>query len=496
MRDLFANDPARFDKFSLSMDGLVFDYSKNRITEKTVNLLLDLARERGVAARRNAMANGEIINTSEDRPALHMALRGGSDDRVTKALERLTAFVNVVHAGDKTGASGKPFTDVVNIGIGGSHLGSEMVTKALKPFHKGKTRVHFVSNVDGHDLSGTLSNLDPETTLFLIASKTFTTSETMTNARSAQAWFADRLGPGAISSHFAAISANAAEVDAFGISPDNRFDFWDWVGGRYSLWSSIGLPIALAIGSDNFLELLAGAREMDIHFLNQPLEKNMAVMLALIGIWNLNFLDMDTLAILPYDQRLGRLPAYLQQLDMESNGKSATFNGDAAPCMTSPVVFGEAGTNGQHAFYQQLHQGTKVTPADFIVIAEPTHDLLGHHEQLLSNALAQSEALMQGRSLADSGNDPIRTFTGNRPSNTLLLQNLGPKNLGKLIALYEHKVFVQGVIWGINSFDQWGVELGKELAGRILPMIEKGDADDNLDSSSRGLLAQLKQWRG
>ena len=507
MRELFAEDPSRFDKFSLPTDDLVFDYSKNRITEKTIDLLLDLARERGVEARRDAMAKGEAINTSENRPVLHMALRGGPDGhfqtaegdvskQITASLEKLTAFVNAVHSGDITGSTGKPFTDVVNIGIGGSHLGPEVVTQALSPYHKDKVHVHFVSNVDGHDLQSTLSDLDPATTLFLIASKTFTTSETMTNARSAQAWLARHLEKNAVSQHFAAISANADKVAAFGIVPDSSFEFWDWVGGRYSLWSSIGLPIALTIGNDNFLSLLAGAREMDAHFLNQPLEKNMPVMLALIGIWNTNFLNLDTLAILPYDQRLNRFPSCLQQLEMESNGKSTTLSGEGVNCMTSPVVFGEAGTSGQHAFYQQLHQGTKTTPADFIVVAEPAHDLAGHHEQLLSNALAQSEALMRGRTLAEADDKAERVFEGNRPSNTILVKNLGPRNLGKLIALYEHKVFVQGVIWGINSFDQWGVELGKELAGRLLPMITDGDTDAGLDVSTHGLLAQLRQWRG
>ena len=507
MRDLFDADPSRFEKFSLCLDDILFDYSKNRLTAETLELLLDLARARNIENQRDAMTDGEAINTTEDRAALHMALRAGPEDgyktaegdvgsQVSAVLVRIGQFVEAIHSGTKTGTTGKRLTDVVNIGIGGSHLGPEMVTRALAPYHHPDLSVHFVANVDGHDLATTLVGLDPETTLFVVVSKSFTTQETMTNALSAHAWLTQSLGDDAVADHFAAISTNAAAVETFGIDPENMFRFWDWVGGRFSLWSAAGLSIALAVGMENFRDLLMGARQMDEHFRTAPLEENLPVMMALVGIWNINFLGLDTLAILPYDQRLIRLPAFLQQLDMESNGKGVTRRGENVETATGPVVFGEPGTNGQHAFYQLLHQGPKVIPADFIAVAEPAHGLPAHHDQLLANALAQSEALMKGRTFAEADGNPHRQFAGNRPSNTVLLRQLDPLNLGKLIALYEHKIFVQGAIWDINSFDQWGVELGKELADDILALIEGDEDGENADSSTTGLLAQLEAWRG
>jgi len=507
MRDLFAADTMRFEKFSLSHEDMLFDFSKNRITEKTVRLLLDFAHARDLLDYRDAMFAGDAVNITEDRAALHMALRAGPEGRykireeevgskVTGVLIRVGQFVEAVLSGTKTGTTGKRLTDVVNIGIGGSHLGPKMVTQALAPYCQPGIRVHFVSNVDGFDLAQTLAGLDPETTLFVVASKSFTTQETMTNAHSAHAWLTQALGDDAVTDHFVAISTNRAKVESFGIDPANMFEFWDWVGGRFSLWSAIGLPIALAIGTEGFLNLLKGARQMDEHFRCTPLEKNLPVMMALIGIWNINFLGFDTLAILPYDQRFARLPAFLQQLDMESNGKSVTRNGEPVDTATGPVVFGEPGTNGQHAFYQSLHQGPKISPADFIAIAEPAFELPGHQDQLLANALAHAEALMKGRTFEEAGGNLHRQFSGNRPSNTILLRQLDPYNLGMLIALYEHKIFVQGAIWDINSFDQWGVELGKELAVDILDRLEGNEDCSGLDSSTAGLFTQLESWRG
>ncbi len=504
MRDLFGADPSRFDALSRSHGDLLFDYSKNRITFETLDLLIDLARARYLEQQRDAMFAGDAINTTEDRAVLHMALRAGFanpyktrdgnvGELVSGVLTRMGQLVDAVHSGTKTGHTGKRLTDVVNIGIGGSHLGPQMATEALAPYHHPGITVHFVSNVDGNDLASTLSGLDPETTLFLIASKTFTTQETMTNAYSAHAWLTQSLGDEAVTDHFAAISTNTEAVEEFGIDTANMFEFWDWVGGRLSLWSSIGLPIALAVGMENFLSMLNGARQMDEHFRDAPFDQNLPVLMGLIGIWNINFLGCDTLAVLPYDQRFSYLPAFLQQLDMESNGKGVTHAGEPVSYATGPIVFGEPGTNGQHAFYQLLHQSTKVTPADFIVVAEPDHGLPGHHDQLLANALAQTEALMKGRTLDEAGGNPHRKFSGNRPTNTLLMRRLDPLNLGKLIALYEHKVFVQGAVWGINSFDQWGVELGKELAGDVLSSIESDDEISH-DGSTSGLLTQLKAW--
>ncbi len=506
LRDLFDADLARFDKFSLHLDDMLFDFSKNRLTEETISLLMDLARARDLEGQRDAMFGGEPINTTEDRAALHMALRAGSagkfktldgevNAQVSSVLTRIAQFVEAVHSGTKTGATGKPLTDVINIGIGGSHLGPEMVTRALAPYHQPDLSVHFVANVDGHDLATTLVGLDPETTLFVVVSKSFTTQETMTNALSAHAWLTQALGDDAVADHFVAISTNSETVEAFGIDPANMFEFWDWVGGRFSLWSAVGLSIALAVGMENFHSLLRGARQMDEHFRTAPLEENLPVMMGLVGIWNINFLNHDTLAVLPYDQRLDRLPAFLQQLDMESNGKSVSRSGADIEMATAPIVFGEPGTNGQHAFYQLLHQGPKITPADFIAVAEPAHGLPVHHDQLLANVLAQTEALMKGRTLVEADGNPHRQFSGNRPSNTIFLRHLDPLILGMLIALYEHKTFVQGAIWDINSFDQWGVELGKELAGPILARIEGDDNGETPDSSTAGLLAQLEIWR-
>lgn len=506
MADFFAADSSRFGRFSLSLSGLLLDYSKNRITEQTIGLLGELARERDLEARRDDMFSGKHLNTTEDRAVLHTALRSVGDkdlvvdgqnvsEDVAAQLVRLQMFTEAVHNGTHIGVSGQKFTDVVAIGIGGSHLGPEMVTQALNNHASNKMRVHFISNVDGHDALQKLIYLNAETTLILVASKTFTTQETMTNAKTAKAWISEVLGEKAVPHHFAALSSNLEAVEAFGIEADRMFSFWDWVGGRYSLWSAIGLPIALAAGWQAFEELLAGAAAMDDHFKAAPMGENMPILLALIGVWNINFLGFDCLAVLPYDERLRRLPAFLQQLDMESNGKGVVLSGDPVETATGPVVFGEPGTNGQHAFYQLIHQGPKVIPADFIAVANPGHGMRDHHDQLLANVLAQSQALMQGRSLEQAGGNPHRVFSGNRPSNVLLIDQLTPFNLGQLIALYEHKVFVQGVIWGINSFDQWGVELGKELAGALLEPIRNSDYPDPVDSSTAGLLKHLYAWR-
>ncbi|NQW02379.1 MAG: glucose-6-phosphate isomerase [Rhodospirillales bacterium] len=506
MADLFAADSQRFARFSASAAGMLLDYSKNRITTRTMDLLCELAGEREVEARRDAMFAGEILNSTEQRAALHVALRGGADGdysidgddvstAVTAVLARMQAFTNGVRGGETVGATGKRFTDVVAIGIGGSHLGPEMAVTALRNPASESLNVHFIANVDGHDVLHKLMHLNAETTLIVVASKTFTTQETMTNATTVKAWITHIMGADAVAGHFVALSTNTEAVAAFGIKAEWMFPFWDWVGGRYSLWSAIGLPIALALGWPPFEALLAGAREMDNHFRTVPLAENLPVLLALIGIWNINFQGHDCLAILPYDERLKRLPAFLQQLDMESNGKSVTQSGEAVGTATGPVVFGEPGTNGQHAFYQLLHQGPQVVPADFIAVANPGHGLKDHHDQLLSNVLAQSRALMLGRTLAEADGNPHRVFAGNRPSNTLVLEHLDAHMMGQLIALYEHKVFVQGIIWGINSFDQWGVELGKELAGQLLAPISTRQVPKTTDSSTAGLLHTINEWR-
>jgi len=519
MRDLFAADAQRFDHMTVKAAGILLDYSKNRVDNTTLKLLFELARERGVETRRAAMFSGEKINFTEHRAVLHTALRAprgqalqvdgqhiGTD--VHAVLDRIHGFVERVRDGHWLGRSGKPIIDIVNIGIGGSHLGPQMACTALRCFAHPRLNMHFVSNVDGHDLHEVLQKVDVNTTLFIVASKTFTTQETMMNAGSARNWFLQRAGEADLAKHFVAVSTNTEAVRAFGIDTDNMFPFWDWVGGRYSMWSSIGLSIALAIGFKNFSELLAGAHAMDKHFCEAPLERNMPIIQALIGIWNRNCFNSESLSIAPYHHDLRHFPAYLQQLEMESNGKRITRDGSAVGVATCPFIWGDVGTNGQHAFFQLLHQGTDITPIDFIAVLKPTHDLPGHHAVLLANCFAQSEAFMRGKQAEEVRDDlrkqgvdddeinfllPHKTFNGNRPSNTLLLDTLTPATLGALIALYEHKTFVQGTIWGINSFDQWGVELGKVLAKTIQSELSGEAVPARHDSSTNALIALAKQ---
>lgn len=522
MRHLFLQDPARFDRFSHKFNDILFDYSKNRITDKTMTLLLALAEQAKVGEWIAAMFNGEKINHSEGRAVLHVALRNRSNRPITVDGEDVMADVNAVLAKMRTfsekvrnglwlGYSGKAITDIVNIGIGGSDLGPKMVTLALKPYTRADLRSHFVSNVDGTDIAETLKGLNPETTLFLVASKTFATQETMTNAHTARAWFLQAAhDEAAIAKHFAALSTNTEGVTKFGIDPENMFAFWDWVGGRYSLWSAIGLSIALAVGMDNFEELLTGAHEADEYFRTTPLADNIPVIMALLGIWYNNFWDAQSHAILPYDEYLARFPAYFQQGDMESNGKSVTKAGEPVDYTTGPIIWGEPGTNGQHAFYQLIHQGTKLIPCDFIASARSHNPLGNHHSILLANFFAQTEALMKGKSATEveaelaasgiSGNAlatliPAKTFTGNRPSNSILMPQLAPRTLGSLIAFYEHKIFVQGVIWQINSYDQMGVELGKQLAKAIEPELADDRPIASHDSSTNGLINYYKTIR-
>ncbi len=521
LRQLFAREPARFQSFSLHLDDLLLDYSKNRVTAETMGLLMALARQADLATWRERMFAGDRINLTEDRAVLHVALRNRSnrpilvdgDDvmpAVNAVLARMRSFTEAVRGGQWRGHGGQTITDIVNLGIGGSDLGPVMVCQALTPFQRADLRPHFVSNVDGAHLADTLAGLDPARTLFVVASKTFTTQETMTNAASARAWLVERLGDDrAVAKHFVAVSTNAKAVAGFGIDTANMFEFWDWVGGRYSLWSAIGLPIALAIGMDRFEQLLAGAHAMDEHFRTAPLERNMPVLLALLGIWYRNFLGAASYAILPYDQHLARLPAYLQQGDMESNGKFVRRDGTRVDYATGPIIWGEPGTNGQHAFYQLLHQGTELIPADFLAAAESLTPLGDHHAKLLANFLAQTEALAFGRSktearaeLAAQGLEgealeallPHKVFEGNRPTNSILYRQLDPFTLGRLIALYEHKIFTQGIIWQINSFDQWGVELGKQLAQSILPDLagDSSHVTKERDSSTNGLIGAIK----
>jgi glucose-6-phosphate isomerase len=521
LRELFAGDPQRFTRFSLRLDDLLVDYSKNRVTAETMRLLNDLARFADVEGWRARMFNGEAINFTERRAVLHVALRNrskrpilvdGADvmPGVDAVLNRMRLFSDRVRSGAWRGATGEAITDIVNIGIGGSDLGPLMVCEALKPYQRPNLRPHFVSNVDGAHLSHTIAGLDPDSTLFIVASKTFTTQETMTNAASARAWLTAALGEDAVRYHFVAVSTNAAEVERFGIDTDNMFAFWDWVGGRYSLWSAIGLPIALAVGFDRFAELLDGAHAMDEHFRSAPLDRNLPVVLALLGVWYRNFLGATTVALLPYDQHLSRFPAYFQQGDMESNGKFVRRDGARVDYATGPIIWGEPGTNGQHAFYQLIHQGTELIPADFIAAARSQTPLGDHHDKLIANYLAQTEALAFGKTESEakaelekqgvSGADldallPHKVFEGNRPTTSILYDKLTPARLGSLIALYEHKIFVQGSIWGINSFDQWGVELGKQLASRILPELA-GDAPvTSHDSSTNGLIDHFKHLR-
>jgi len=521
MRALFAADPGRFARFSLALDDFLLDYSKNRITQDTLGLLTALARAAGVEARRDAMFAGERINTSENRAVLHVALRARADTRIAvdgkdvmpevgRVLDQMRRFADAVRTGARTGATGKKFADVVNIGIGGSDLGPAMATAALEPFRGGGPNPHFVSNVDGTALGSTLAGLDPATTLFIVASKTFTTQETLANAHSARAWVAKALGEAQAGKHFVALSTNAEGVAAFGIAPDEMFPFWDWVGGRYSLWSAIGLSIAIAIGFANFAAMLEGGREMDEHFRTAPLEANMPAILGLLSVWYASFWGAATQAILPYDQRLARFPAFLQQMEMESNGKSVTRGGVAVSWSTGPIIFGEPGTNGQHAFYQLIHQGTHLIPCDFIAGARNPAPLGEHHPMLLANFFAQTEALMRGktadevraelskRGLAGAALEaaiPHRMFSGNRPTNSILYGELDPRTLGRLIALYEHKTFVEGAIWGIDSYDQWGVELGKQLASAILSELPGDGLAKGHDSSTAGLIAHYKAQR-
>jgi glucose-6-phosphate isomerase len=522
MRELFAEDPGRFDRFSLRLDDLLLDYSKNRITAETMGLLLELARSADLERWIGRMFGGERINVTENRPVLHVALRhrgttpilvDGADvmPDVREVLGRMGRFSAAVRDGSWLGATGKRIKDVVNIGIGGSDLGPRMAVLALDAYRHKELAFHFVSNVDGGDIGATLARLDPETTLFIVASKTFTTQETMTNAATAREWLVAKLqGEGAVARHFVAVSTNAKAVAAFGIDTDNMFEFWDWVGGRYSMWSAIGLSIMLSIGPERFAELLEGAYAMDCHFRDTPLERNLPVVMALVGIWYINFMGAATLAVLPYDQALARLPAYLQQLDMESNGKRVGRDGRVVAHDTGPVVWGEPGTNGQHAFYQLIHQGTRLVPCDFIAAAETPYPIGRHHDMLMSNFLAQTEALMRGKTEAEARAElasqglsgdalerllPHKVFPGNRPTTSILVRRFDPATLGRLIALYEHKVFVQGIIWDIYSFDQWGVELGKQLANRILPELE-GTTSAAHDASTTGLIAHYKSLRG
>ncbi|SPZ19058.1 Glucose-6-phosphate isomerase [Providencia rettgeri] len=522
MRDLFAQDKDRFTHFSATFDGqILVDFSKNRITQETLEHLLALAKETELESAINSMFQGEKINRTEDRAVLHTALRNrdntpiyvdGKDvmPEVNAVLEKMQQFSQRIISGDWKGYTGKAITDVVNIGIGGSDLGPFMVTEALRPY-KNHLNMHFVSNVDGTQIAETLKKLNPETTLFLIASKTFTTQETMTNAHSARDWFlAAAKDESQVAKHFVALSTNGEEVAKFGIDTNNMFEFWDWVGGRYSLWSAIGLSIILSVGFDNFVQLLNGAHAMDKHFTQTPLEKNIPVLLGLIGIWYNNFFEAETEAILPYDQYMHRFAAYFQQGNMESNGKYIGRDGKPVTYQTGPIIWGEPGTNGQHAFYQLIHQGTKMIPCDFIAPAV-THNPLGdHHEKLLSNFFAQTEALafgktrevvdaefaVQGKNVADMEYvAPYKVFEGNRPTNSILLKSITPYSLGALIAMYEHKIFTQGAILNIFTFDQWGVELGKQLASRILPELENNDTVSSHDSSTNGLINSYKAWR-
>ena len=521
IKELFAQNANRFEEFSIQYPSLLVDYSKNRINADTIQLLVDLAKEMDVDAAIGQMFEGDVINVTEKRAVLHTALRNRSNEEVlvdgkdvmpqiNEVLEQMKSFSEKVISGEWKGFSGKEITDVVNIGIGGSDLGPVMVTEALKHY-KTRLNIHFVSNIDGTHLAETFKEINPETTLFIVASKTFTTQETMTNAFSAKEWFLNSDAQEAdVAKHFVALSTNAEGVTDFGIDTANMFQFWDWVGGRYSLWSAIGLSIALAVGFDNFEELLEGAHEMDVHFKTETLDQNIPVVLALLGIWYNNFFGADSVALLPYEQYLSRFAAYFQQGDMESNGKYVGRDGKKVGYETGPIIWGEPGTNGQHAFYQLIHQGTKLIPADFIAGANSVNVLGDHHAKLLSNFFAQTEALAFGKDeetvvteLKKSGKSPeeidfltaFKIFEGNRPTNSILYEVLTPKVLGNLIAMYEHKIFVQGVIWNIFSFDQWGVELGKQLANVILPELENEEQVTSHDASTNGLINAYKYWR-
>jgi glucose-6-phosphate isomerase len=521
LRELFADDANRFNKFSLDAAGLFFDFSKNHINDETLALLTELARARGVESLRDAMFSGEHINVTEDRAVLHTALRapaGASiklDGQEVSAdieavLQQISKFSHQIRSGSWHGYTGKSITDIVNIGIGGSDLGPAMTCAAMRPFSQDGLRLHFLSNVDGHEIDAILSGLSAATTLFIIASKTFTTQETMLNAHAARRWFLQYGQTQDLAKHFVAVSTNTAAVKEFGIDITNMFPFWDWVGGRYSIWSAIGLPLAIAVGIDNFREFLAGGHAMDTHFRNAPLEKNMPVLLALTGFWYRQFFGSASHLIAPYHHDLQLLPSYLQQLEMESNGKRTTRDGQPLTIPSAPVIWGSAGSNGQHAYFQLLHQGTDLIPVDFIAVLKAAHPYPDQHKALLANCFAQSEALMRGKNEAEVKTElqekklnaqqidallPHRVFPGNKPSNTLLLEKLTPFSIGTLIALYEHKVFVQGVLWNINSFDQWGVELGKVLAGRILSELDTNSVpgvSENHDSSTTGLIARAR----
>lgn len=519
---LFRADPERFARFHVELDDILFDFSKHRVDDRTLQLLVDLARAADVEARRAALFGGEPVNTTENRPALHMALRNlsgramfaeGKDvmPEVLAERQKMEAFAEAVRSGGIRSASGAPFTDIVNFGIGGSDLGPAMASRALEPFVAEHLRLHFVANVDGADLGDTLKRLPLSTTLFIVCSKSFTTIETMTNAATARGLLASALGEAAVADHFCAVSTQLDRIAAFGIKSDRIFGFWDWVGGRYSIWSSIGLSLAIGIGAEKFEKFLLGGQDIDRHFTEAPLERNVPVLMALLGIWYRNLWGFAAHAVIPYDQRMARFPAYLQQLEMESNGKSVTLSGAPADLATAPVVFGEPGTNSQHAFFQLLHQGTEIVPIDFLVAAQPSGADPEHHRLLLANCLAQSQALMQGRSIDEvvtqlraQGSDaetiaalaPHKVFEGSRPSSTFLYKRLSPRVLGQLIALYEHKVFVQGVIWNINSFDQWGVELGKELAMRLAPVLADPErSTEGFDSSTAGLVEAARKHR-
>lgn len=522
MRELFAADNTRFSQMNIQYDDILFDYSKNIITGKTLELLLQLAEECKLKDAISAMFNGDMINATEHRAVLHTALRNfskqpvyteGSDimPEVKKVLRKMKSFCEAVHSGERRGYTGKRIKYIVNIGIGGSDLGPLMVTEALKPYKVEDIETFFVSNVDGTHIAETLKKVNPERTLFLIASKTFTTQETMTNAHTARDWFLKKAkNEKHIAKHFAALSTNEKEVVKFGIDKNNMFEFWDWVGGRYSLWSAIGLSIALTIGYKNFEQLLKGAHSADNHFQNTSFKKNIPVLMALIGLWYTNFFGSQTEAILPYDQYMHRFAAYFQQGNMESNGKSIDRNGEAVEYATGPVIWGEPGTNGQHAFYQLIHQGTPLIPCDFIAPAQSHNPIGDHHQKLLSNFFAQTEALMNGKTEEEAEKElekqnltaeqiakllPFKVFAGNKPTNSLLVKKITPFTLGQLIALYEHKIFTQGIIWNIYSFDQWGVELGKQLANKILPELENNENVINHDSSTNGLINAYKTMR-
>ena len=523
LRDMFAEDRGRFDKFSIHFNDILLDYSKNRISDETMHLLFNLASEADVGGWAQRMFAGEAINFTERRPALHVALRNRSNTpiivdgedvmpEINRVLARMEQFCTRVLSGEWRGHTGKRICDVVNIGIGGSDLGPQMATEALKPYAHGGIQVHYVSNVDGTHVAEQMKSLDPETTLFIVSSKSFSTQETLTNAHTARRWLVDNLhDEAAVARHFVAVSTNVEAVVAFGIDSANMFEFWEWVGGRYSLWSAIGLSIALYLGFDHFEALLAGAHAMDQHFLHAPMEQNLPVVMALLGIWYASFFGAETHAILPYDQYLHRFTAYLEQTDMESNGKRIDRDGNIVDYATGPIIWGESGTNGQHAFYQLIHQGTKLIPIDFMAPVE-THNPLGqHHTILLANFFSQSEALMLGRtesqareeliSLGKKGEElerllPHLIFPGNRPSNSIMFRKLTPYTLGSLIAMYEHKIFTQSVIWRINAFDQWGVELGKQLARTILSKLESDVRIEDHDASTNGLINYYKINRG